>query len=48
MWSNLLVSESDLTADQVKLDPSMDVGDNSTSLWLLLNMVPAGRAQHRR
>ena len=41
------VSESDLTADQVKLDPSIDVGDNSTSLRLLLNMVPAGRAQHR-
>ena len=42
------VCESDLTADQVKLDPSIDVSDNRTSLRLLLNMmVPAGGAFHR-
>ncbi len=46
--SNLFVCGSDLTADQVKLDPSMDVSDNSTSLRLPLNMEPARRAHHRR
>ena len=45
-WSNLFVNEFDLTVEQFILEPSMDVGDNSTSLRLLLNMVPAGRAQH--
>ncbi len=47
-WSNHFVCESDLTADQVKLDPSMDVSDNSTSLRLPLNMEPARRAHDRR
>ena len=43
------VCEFNLTADQVNLDPSMDVGDNHTSLRLPLNMmVPARRAFHRR
>ena len=43
------VCESDLIADQVtKLDPSMDVSDNYTSLRLRLNVVPARRAHHRR
>jgi GTPase SAR1 family protein len=41
------VCEFDLTADQVKLDPSMDVSDNRTSLRLLIDMVPARRAHHR-
>jgi GTPase SAR1 family protein len=41
--------ESNLTVDQVKLDPSMDVSDNRASLRLPLNMmVPARRAHHRR
>ena len=39
---------SDLTAEQVKLEPSMDVSINGTSLWLPLNMEPARRAHHRR
>jgi hypothetical protein len=38
------VHEFDLTVDQVKLNPSMDVSD-STSLHLPLNMVSARRAQ---
>ena len=43
------VCESKITADQVKLDPSMDVSDNRVSLPLPLNMmVPARRAFHRR
>jgi GTPase SAR1 family protein len=42
-----VVCEFDLTTDQVKLDPSMDVGDNRTSLRLPIDMVPARRAQHR-
>jgi hypothetical protein len=33
------VCKSDLTADQVKLDPSMDVSDNRTSLRLPIDMV---------
>ena len=33
-WSNLFVCKSDLTADQVKLDPSMDVSIYGTSLQL--------------
>ena len=42
------VYEFDLIADQVsRLDPSMDVSDNRTSLRLHLNMVPARRAHHR-
>ena len=41
------VCESDLIDDQVTLDPSMDVSDNGTSLWLQLNVVLARRARHR-
>ena len=36
------VYEPDLTADQVKLDPSMDVSDNRTSLPLLLTWYQRG------
>ena len=39
-----LVCMSDLTTNQFKLDPSMDVGDNNASLWLPLNMGSARRA----
>ena len=43
------VCNPDLTSgDQVKLDPSMDVSENDTSLLLHLNMEPARRAQDRR
>ena len=44
------VYKSDLTGDQVKLNPSMDVSDNSTSpsLHLPLNVISARRAHHRR
>ena len=42
------VCESDLTADQFKLEPSMGVSDNHTSLGLPINIVPARRAHHRR
>src|ERR1700761_5499742 len=38
----LFVCESDLTADQVKLDPSMGVSDNRTSVCLPLDMVQRG------
>ncbi|SRR6266702_652771 len=47
-WSNLFVYEFDPTANQVKLDPSMDVSDNSASLRLPLNMEPARGAHDRR
>ena len=47
-WFKLFVCESDLTADQVTLDPSMDVSDSSTFLKLPLNMKLARRAQHWR
>jgi GTPase SAR1 family protein len=40
------VCESDLTADQFKLEPSMDVSDNRTSLRLPIDIVPARRAHH--
>ena len=44
------VCESGLTADQVKLDPSMDVSDRHTSLCcpltMTFDMVPAGRTHH--
>jgi hypothetical protein len=43
-----VVCESDLTADQFKLEPSMDVSDNRTSLRLPIDIVPARRARHRR
>ena len=43
-----LVCHYDLTADQFKLEPSMDVSDNRTSLRLLIDVVPARRAHHRR
>ena len=46
---SIICLEPDLTADQVTLDPTMEVSDNtSVSLWLPLNMVLAGRAQHQR
>jgi hypothetical protein len=45
--STIFVYKSDLTGDQVKLNPSMDVSDNSTSLHLPLNVVSARRAHHR-
>ena len=40
--------ESGLTADQVKLDPSMNVSDRRISLRLPLNVVTARRAHHKR
>ena len=40
--------ESDLTANQVRLDPSMDVRSISTYLPLYLIMDPARRAQYFR
>jgi GTPase SAR1 family protein len=46
--SSNFVCESDLTADQVKLDPSIDVSHNHTSLRLLIDILPARRAHHRR
>ena len=42
------IYKSDLTADQVKLDPSMEVRDTSIPLPLPLNAVSARRARHRR
>ena len=42
------VCESDLTANQFKLEPSMDVSDTRTSLRLLIDILPARRAYHRR
>jgi hypothetical protein len=42
------VCESDPTADQFKLEPSMDVSDNRPSLRLPIDIVPARRAHHRR
>ena len=44
------VCESDLTADQFKLKPSIDVSDTRTSLRLPIDIgfVPARRAHHRR
>jgi hypothetical protein len=49
----LYASQADLTADQVKLDPSMGVSDIRFSLRLPIDMVrlvPArlGQAHHRR
>jgi GTPase SAR1 family protein len=46
--STNFVYKSHLSVDQVKLKPSIDVSDNSTSLHLLLNVVSARRAHHRR
>jgi GTPase SAR1 family protein len=48
--STNFVYKSDLTADQVKLNLSMDVSDSDTSipLHLSLNAVSARRAHHRR
>ena len=40
------VCESDLTANQFKLEPSMDVSDTRTSLRLPIDIVPARRAYH--
>ena len=40
------VCESDLTADQFKLEPTMDVSDARTSLRLPIDIVPARRAHH--
>ena len=46
---SIICLEPDFTADQVTLDPTVEVSDNTgASLWLPLNMVLAGRAQHRR
>ena len=42
------VCESDLTANQFKLEPSMNVSDTHTSLHLPIDIVPARRAHHRR
>ena len=42
------VHKSDLTANQDKLNPSMDVSDISIPLHLPLNTVSARRAHHRR
>ena len=42
--STNFVYKSDLTADQVKLNPSMDGGDTSIPLHLPLNAVSARRA----
>jgi hypothetical protein len=39
------VCEFDLTAYQVKINPSIDVGNNHTSLRLLIDVVPARRTQ---
>ena len=41
------ICEYNLTADKVKLDPSMGVGDNLASLRLPIDMVPARQALHR-
>ena len=46
--STNFVHKSDLTDDQVKLNPSMDVSDTSIPLHLPLNTVSARRAHHRR
>ena len=46
--STNFVYKSDLTADQVKLNPSMDVSDTTSSIPLHLNVVSARRAHHRR
>jgi GTPase SAR1 family protein len=47
--STNFVYKSNLTADQVKLNPSMDVSDSSSiPLHLPLNAVSARRAHHRR
>ena len=42
------VCERDLTVDQVKLNPSVNVSNSGISLRLPLNMKPARRASHRR
>jgi hypothetical protein len=42
------VCESDLTANQFKLEPSMGVSDTRSSLRLPIDIVPARRAHHRR
>ena len=42
------VSESNLTADQFKLEPSIYVSDSHTSLRLPIDVVLARRAHHRR
>jgi GTPase SAR1 family protein len=42
------VWESDPTADQFKLEPSMDVSDTRTYLRLPIDIKPARRAHYRR
>ena len=42
------VHKSPLTANQFKLEPSMNVSHTRTSLCLLTDIVPARRAHHRR
>ena len=44
MWSNHLVYESDLMADQAQLDPSMDVSGSST--YLRLYLIWSQRGEH--
>ena len=42
------VCESDLTANQFKLEPSMDVSDTRTPLRMPIDIVQARRAHHQR
>jgi hypothetical protein len=44
----LCASENDLTTDQFKLNPTMNVSSCNSSLRLPLNMKPARRAHNRR
>jgi septin family protein len=46
--STTFAYKSDLTGDQVKLNPSMNVSENSTCFHLPLNVVSARRAHHQR
>ena len=40
------ICESDLTANQFKLEPTIDVCDTCTSLRLSIDIVPARRAHY--
>ena len=46
--STNFVYKSELTPDQVELNPSMEVSDTGIPLHLPLNAVSARRAHHRR
>ena len=46
-WSKIYVCKSDLAADQIQLEPSMNVSVDCTSFSLPLNNEPARRAHHR-